>query len=193
MAGSHHHAAVAIQRPHRIGEQRRRERLRHQEGLDPRGREDRGRLLGEDIRVVAGVKADDGAGLGARRGLRDGGGQERGEAGGCAPHHHAVHPVGSGAELRAEAGGAELQRAAEAVLQLLARRGNPVLGELDEFCQSGGSGGIRVLGGPVAGVAQQLRKFGIGRRHRNKLSPIRRYPLPDKHRGESLTVNFLDT
>ncbi|MCY1230098.1 hypothetical protein D9M72_424950 [compost metagenome] len=168
MAGSHHYSAVAVQGPDGVGKQRRRECLRHQEGVDTRGREDRSGLLGENVGVVAGVVADDGAWPGARRSRRDGTGQERREPGRRAPDNHTVHPVRPGTQRGAEACRAELQRAAEAVLEFLAGGRNTVPGALDEFCQSGGSGWIRVLGGPVPGVAQQLRKVGIGRRHRNK-------------------------
>ena len=193
VAGSHHHTAVAIEGTDGVGKQRRRERLRHQERLDSRGGEDRGGLLREDVGVVAGVVADDGAGPGARRGFRHRGGQERSEAGGRAPHNDAIHAVGTGAQLSAKACRAELQRSAEAVLKLLAGCGHPVRGKLDEFCRSGGSCGIRVLGGPVTGGAQKLRKFGIGRRHRTKLSPNGPDAMPRHAQPGTLTVNFPDT
>ena len=206
VAGGDHHAAVAIQRPHRVGEQRGGQRGRHQEGFEPGGGEDRGRFLGEDIGVVAGVIADDGARPGAGGGLRHGVGQEGGEAGRGAADHHPVHPVGPGAEGRPEAGGAELQGAAEAVRQLLAAGGGAVLGELDQLGQGGGGGGVRVLGGPVAGVAEQ-REVGIGRRHRNQtivkaagsgagqaIGPVTScLPSAPDRRNRSLTAKFPDT
>ncbi len=152
VAGGDHHAAVALQRPHGVGEQRGGQRGRHQEGLDAGGGEDRRGFFREDVGVVAGVVADDGARPGAGGGLRDGVGQEGGEAGGGAAHHHAVHPVRAGAEGCPQAGGAELQGAAEAVGELLAGRGGAVVGEPDQFGQGGGGGGIRVLGGPGRGL-----------------------------------------
>jgi hypothetical protein len=102
---------------------------------------------------VAGVVAHDGARPGAGRSLPDGGREEGGEAGGGAAHHHPVHPVRPGAECCPQSCGAELQRAAEAVGQLLAGRRDAVLGQLDQLGQGSGGGGIRVLGCPGTGIA----------------------------------------
>ena len=168
VAGGDHDAAVAVQRPHRVGEQRGGQRGRHQEGFNSGSGEDRGGFFGENIGVVAGVEADDGARPGAGGGLRDRVGEERGETGSGAAHHHPVHPVRPRAEGCPQSGGAELQGAAETVGQLLAGRRDAAVGEADQLGQGGGSGGVRVLVCPVAGIAQEPGEFGIRRRHRNQ-------------------------
>ena len=182
VAGGDHDAAVAVQRPHRVGEQRGGQRGRHQEGFNSGSGEDRGGFFGENIGVVAGVEADDGARPGAGGGLLDGVGEERGEAGSGAAHHHAVHPVRPRAEGCPQSGGAELQGAAEAVGQLLAGRGDAPVGEADQLGQGGGSGGVRVLVCPVAGIAQESGEFGIRRRHRNQTIANRARFLPRQSR-----------
>ena len=182
VAGRDHHAAVALQRPHGIGEQRCGQSGRHQERLDAGRGENRRGFFRKDVRVVAGVEADDGARPGTGGGLRDGVGQEGGEPGGGAAHHHAVHPVGARAEGGPQACGAELQGPAETVGELLAGRGGAAVGQPDQLGQGGGGGGIRVLGGPGAGFAQQAGEFGIRRRHRNQTSANRGGCLPRQAR-----------
>ena len=179
VAGGDHDAAVAVQRPHRVGEQRGGQRGRHQEGLNPRRGEDRRGFLGENVGVVTGVIADDGARPGAGGGLPDRVGEEGGEAGGGAADHHAVHPVRTRAEGCPQSSGAELQGAAEAVGQFLAGRGDAPVGEADQFGEGGGGGGVRVLACPIAGIAQEAGEFGIRRRHGTKLSPIVGDSCPD--------------
>ena len=200
VAGGDHDAAVAVQRPHRVGEQRGGQRGRHQEGFNAGRGEDRRGFLGENIGVVAGVETDDGARPGPGGGLPDGVGEEGGEAGGGAAHHHAVHPVRTRAQGCPQSRGAELQGAAEAVGQFLAGRGTPAVGEADQLGQGGGGGGVRVLVCPVAGVAQEAGEFGIRRRHRNQTIAI---PRPGQQsrvrvqfpraRAEPLTPKFPDT
>ncbi len=195
VAGSHHHAAVAIEGPHGESQQRGGQRGRHQEGFNPGGGEDGRRFLGKDVRVIAGVIADDGAWPGPGRSLTHHIYQESRQAGGDAAHHHAVHPVRPGSQGGAEACGAELQRAAEAVGQLLRRCRGAVLRELQQLGECCGSGGIRIFGRPVAGLAEQ--GIGIGGRHGVNAIVIApgtgaRTLAVTAEPLKSLTANFLD-
>ena len=84
----------------------------------------------------------------------------RREPGGRAGDHDAVHPVGAGAERAAQAGRAELERAGEAVGQVGVLA---TLGGGDHRLELGAGLVVGVLGGPGAGLLDQLVLGGHGR------------------------------
>ena len=154
VAGGDHHAGRAAQLADREREERRGQRPRHHERLEPGAGHDLRGVAGEDVGVVAGVETDhDGPALVA------GVAEVRRQAGRRARDHDPVHPVGPGAERAAQAGGAELEGAGEAVgeVGLLAP-----LGGGDERLQLGAGLLVGVLGCPGAG---RLEQGGLVGRH----------------------------
>ncbi len=156
--GGHHHAGDAAERPDGVGEHRRRQRAGEQHGLEARADHHRGGVLGEDVRAVPGVVPDHDGAAGVP--LLD---EVRREAGGCPDHHDPVHPVGAGADLPAQAGGAELEPPVEGVGELRGRTGpgrgvRPGLGGhlAEEVLELGAGVRVGVLGGPGAGAFEQL-------------------------------------
>ncbi len=93
------------------------QRARHHPRREPGAGHHLGGVAGEDVGVVAGVVADDDRAR-STAGPAAPPRQVGGEAGGGPGHHHPVHPVRAGAQGAAQAGGAELQRAAEAVREI---------------------------------------------------------------------------
>jgi hypothetical protein len=115
VAGGDHHAGGAAEVADREREQRRGRLRREAECAQPRAGEDRGRLLGEARRPVAGVVADDDPG---GHGAGDGVEQVAREAGARPAHGGDVHARRPGAEPAAQAGGAEREAVREARRQL---------------------------------------------------------------------------
>ena len=115
VTGGDHHPGHAAQLADREGQQRRRQRPRHDESAQSRAGHHLGCVASEHVGVVAGVVPDH---HGCSR--RSAGVLEvRREAGRRAGDDDAVHPVGTGPQRAAEARRAELQRAGEAVGQLV--------------------------------------------------------------------------
>ena len=107
-----------------------------------------GRLVGELVRAVPRVAADDHSGLGGA-GPGDAApraAQPAGQRGGRGPDDRAVHPVRPGADRAAQPGGAELQPAAEPVGQL--RRGLGAVVTGGQRLELGPVPLVRVVGQP---------------------------------------------
>lgn len=138
---------------HREGEHRRRQRVRQQDGLHARGRQDGGRVRGEGGRTASRVVPDDGQ----RRGSvpSDAVPQVGGQTRRGATHHEPVHAGLARALLGAQAGGAEGERPGEAG------------GER----RPGGRGLRADAGGRVELGAQGVPVRGVGVLRRPPLSP----------------------
>ena len=119
VAGRHHHPGDAAQLADREGQQRRRQRPRQHQRAQPGAGHHLGGVAGEDVGVVAGVVADDDGGFAGSAVVL----QVRRQPGRGAGDDDAVHPVGAGAQRTPEARRAELQRAVEAVLEVVGGAG----------------------------------------------------------------------
>ena len=138
--GGDHDSRVAVQRPHGVGGdgsgqllgQRQRGQARRGEHLE--------RRVHEVGRAVPGVAADDD--LGARADRVE---QILRHAGGGAGDDCDVHPGLAGGDGAAQTRGAEGERAAEAGVEILERRGVAALGAVDDGREFGAGGGIGVV------------------------------------------------
>ena len=149
VARGHHHAGDAAELADRVGQQGRGQRPGKQQRPEPGAGHHLGGVGGEDVGVVAGVVADDDGAAGGGAGVAE----VRRQAGRRAEHHDAVHPVGAGAEGAAESGGAELQRAGEAVGQVVV--GGTALDRRDDRLELSPRRVVGVVLGPGAGPGEQ--------------------------------------
>ena len=141
--GRHHDAGVGLQAPQREGEYRGRAVRLEENGPPARTGDDRGRIEGELLGVVAGVVADDDAEALTETVLEVSGQPRRG-----ADDDDPVHPVGAPAQTTSQAGRAEGEGAAEGVAECPASR----LGLLamrtrgaQQFSEFGAGDGVRIV------------------------------------------------
>ena len=145
--GGHHDPAGAAQGADRVREHGGRQRPGEDDRAEPRpGQHLRG-VPREHVGLVPGVVADDD---GAAAALPEVGSEPRRRT----DHDGPVHPVGAGAELAAQAGGAELQPPVEPVRQLL-----DVVGDQQRLELAPGVR-VRVLGQPLAGAGKEVSAHG---------------------------------
>jgi hypothetical protein len=145
VAGGHHHAGRGAERAHRVGGDRRRPVFVREPHGDPGGGQHRGGLLGELPRLVARVVTDHDA---AGRRVGDRGHQVRGQAGGHLAHLQLVHALRPGGQHPADAGGAELQPAGHALVEVGRGGGVTAGGARDQRGELGLGLGIRIAGRP---------------------------------------------
>ncbi len=185
VARGDHDPGRNAQVPDREREQRGRLLPGDQVDPDPGPGQHPGRLVGELVRAVPRVAADDHAGLAARDGPAQ---QPLRQGRGRAAHDRPVHPVRPGGDGSAQARGAELQPAAEPVGQFRPRLRAVVAGERLKL---GPVPLVRVVGEPGAQPrAKVLRNHGIrpGRRAGSRRAgppsgPPRPFPPPRPPRG----------
>ena len=130
VAGRDHHAGRAAELADGVGEHRRRQRPGEQPDRDPGAGHHLGGVPGEVVAAVPGVLPDDHRAGGARV-LEVRRQARRGPA-----HDHPVHPVRAGRDRAAQARGAELQRAGEAVRQVRERLVVTVLDRVDDLLRA---------------------------------------------------------
>ncbi len=145
MAGRDLHAGHRAEVPYRVREQWGRERAGEYGGAEAGAGHHGGGVAGEVLRLVAGVVADDDEAAFVTVLV-----EVRGQAGGGADDDRAVHAHGAGADFAAQAGGAELEGAAEACGELVGVRGVDEPGELVAGLR------VRVLGEPCLGPGGEI-------------------------------------
>jgi hypothetical protein len=144
VAGRDHDARVGAEVQHGEGEHRGRQVARQQQRPHARTGQHGARVGLERHRAVPGVPADHDGDLAGRTGQ-----QVRGQPGGGAPDHGAVHPVRAASHRPAQPGGPEVQRPGEAVLQ---RR---LVACVEQALQLGAGDRVRVVGDPGPHVVMQ--------------------------------------
>ena len=154
VARRHHHTGHAAELADRERQQGSGQRPRHHQRAQPGAGHHLGGVAGEDVGVVAGVVPDDDGGAGRGAVVLE----VRRQAGGRPGDDDAVHPVGAGAERAPQARRPELQRAVEAVGEVV-RVAGP-----DERLELGLGERVGVLGRPAPARATTVQQVAHGRR-----------------------------
>ncbi len=147
VAGGDHHRSGRPQVPHREGGHRRWNGIGEVERPNPLGGQRRSGVLREFRAQSASVPPDDYSSASRVRDLRF---QVARQAHGGPPNHRPIHPIGACADHSTQTGGAEFQRAAEAIGQLRIRPASEKLFDLARRF------GIGIRGAPFLGAAACL-------------------------------------